>query len=194
MTAKTPFISTDSEPVVGKFYLVQCIQSGSWILPVLGNLHSDIEIGIAKRHYHYDLRFLSDREIADLTDGMTLTRSDVPNAQILVIVPQPSDTFVTRRLKCRRAMPLFPIQTYDGRISPVARALEPLYAARTIDLAAPVCPHRKFPLAGLPVDEENCVVCPLHGLKWSLTTGAMVPRTAAECTETKCTETSGGPA
>jgi hypothetical protein len=54
------------EPVVGKFYMVPCVwYYGEW-MPVIGPRHDDKEvIGFTDKHYHKDVRFVSDRWIDD---------------------------------------------------------------------------------------------------------------------------------
>jgi hypothetical protein len=55
----------DKPPIPGKYYLVPCVQAeheitgfhiGEWV-PIVGDLHSDPEIGADFLHFHYDLRF-----------------------------------------------------------------------------------------------------------------------------------------
>ena len=66
--------------------------------------------------------------------------------------------------------------------------LEAAYADKQIKPNCRVCPHRAFPLSGLPVKEErittidgNCttrrfVECPGHGLLWETETGRLLRR------------------
>lgn len=185
--SKTPHILAGGEPVIGQFYMVPCARHEDTRkpMPVLGRAHSDPELRLAARHYHYDLRFFTDEDIYELVGTVEsppssrFSLTDAAMIRVLTVAIHPTNVEAEvkcRRLLCRRPMPGFPVLDRAGSPSPVATTLEPIYAPRRVDLAKPVCSHKRFPLSGLPQDADGCVVCPLHGLRWNLTTGEMVPR------------------
>jgi hypothetical protein len=137
----------------------------------LGEAHVDPELAAGVgRHFHYDFRFLSD----DL-----LRKHSMGNVFAIDLLKQQGETLqVEYRLRrCRREMPTFPLHVshYHGRAT-FAERVEKLCEGKRIDPAHPICPHRGIRLDNLPVDADGCVVCPGHGLKFSLRTGEMVRR------------------
>jgi len=190
--SKTPHIPTQNEPVIGQFYMVPCVRQEDTgkPMPVLGRAHSDPELRFAAHHYHYDLRFFTDEDIYELVGTVEsppnsrFSLTDAAMIRVLTVAIHPPNVeaevkyrrLLCRRLLCRRPMPAFPVLDRAGSPSPVATTLEPLYAQRRVDPAWPVCPHKRFPLSGLPQDADSCAVCPLHGLRWNLKTGEMVTR------------------
>lgn len=166
------------ELVIGRFYSVPTVygplggQVGQW--PVLGPLHDDIEvIGFEHEHYHYDWRFINTSAweyalhwtLWESPHGIVMSdRPDLP--ELARVGP-----VVYRRRKCYRLMPDFP---RSPALKGWLRRLEAAYADATLKPGL-ICPHRGASLRGLPVDEAGCVVCSLHGLRWDLSTGKLVP-------------------
>lgn len=190
-------------PVVGRRHLVPCVQvdgsriarwsdSPEWV-PVLGPEHDDAEIiGLHARHWHYDVRFLSNRQFdrAKGSASQTIPRGRDADALIAVIA---SDAVLdgprVLPVRCRRQMPEFPVRMADGRPSHFAAALEAAYAGHRLKPDCRVCPHRGIPLAGLPVSDDGVVVCSGHGLAWDLRTRGMVRRVPAQPTVIPCPTT-----
>ncbi|MBD2099232.1 Rieske 2Fe-2S domain-containing protein [Trichocoleus sp. FACHB-591] len=159
----------DSLPVVGAFYDVPCLvcdRTGSWV-PILGDLHSDPEIGISIMHWHPDARFLSKLQIR-----LLFRLEDVASVLPLVVNRDdiPDSTVQRRVLKCFRQMPEFPV---TPRTKPFTQGLEKIFSDRKLECLS--CPHRHFNLADVPVVEDQ-VTCPGHGLRWNVKTGALVKR------------------
>ena len=170
-----------------------------WI-PVLGPQHADVEfIGFPHQHFHVDWRFLDagSRRRADFYSGhlealggmverkgpvmhevhrtpVTSVTPDWPEGvdarrhymiedEALQNVPK-SAWFRWKRFTAKAVFP-----DYEHSLP---SWLGPMYDAyEGAELKGLVCPHRGASLEGLEVDSENCVTCPLHGLRWSLDTG-----------------------
>lgn len=176
MKWKTKKIEDVKEPVVGRFYLVPC----AWVVllrawwPVIGPWHEDADLGVEDEHFHYDVRFLSERQLSCPAErtmarvhtgrtGAGWESDDCP-------VPKGQPAVEYRRMKMKRVMPEFPY-------SPdFAEKVERAFLETR--LVCKVCPHRGMSLEGLPVDELGRVVCNGHGLRWNLKTGRLSPRFA----------------
>jgi hypothetical protein len=177
MSAKVQKIEDVKLPLVGKFYLVPCVERHPKqtiridFLPVIGDWHEDKDIGTPQYHYHYDVRFFPDW----LMDRWV--RGPHGDASVLGRIHNFRDDERTkhtpfpityRRLKMKREMPIFP------NASNIQGPLQKHF--KDHKLKCHVCPHRGFSLDGLPVAPDGTVVCNGHGLKWSLLTGTLVPR------------------
>lgn len=159
------------ELVIGRFYRVPTVRGRffskitDW--PVLGPMHEDKEfINFPQMHYHFDFRFFNRVEwefIVRMADPLT------PFSYPLIARPDYLELgpVTYRRRRYQRVMPGIPKAKW-------LRRLEAAYANQVLKPGL-VCPHRGASLRGLPVDAEGCVVCPLHGLKWNVTTGKLVP-------------------
>lgn len=186
-------------PVVGRMYLVPCIvitpaDCVDWVYgsalartwPIIGPVHEDKKtIGFAPAHAHLDPRFLTRKEIKNgyWTDaavlGQPLCLDDGRGRNYLHRPP----AIVHCKRKCQREMPQwFDLARTRGRtlagngLLPWTRKLEAAHASRRIKPDCRVCPHRRFPLGGLPVAEDGAVECPGHGLRWHHETGLLMPR------------------
>jgi len=176
----TPRIdSLTAPPVVGSFYLVPCVEVtrnivprkvGVW--PITGPNHEDAEhIEFPARHWHYDLRFLTE----DQFNGLGYH----PHSHVL-ISSNPDGTarddvafgpVVYKRLRCRRDAPEYPHAKAERYWLPKLRAA---YCEKTITCGK--CPHRGLPIASLPREPgTDIVTCPGHGLRWDLSTGKLMP-------------------
>lgn len=165
------------QPVIGKMYLVPCVHVKSGYVsflksdwtPVIGPKHDDAEIvSFVPEHFHIDWRFIRPSDIGD--------EKEVLRSHGKVIDVKYVDRKIeNRRRKCKQEMPEFPVK-YNG-IDIVSWLPELERAFRDVKLKPDcrVCPHRGGPLTGLPV-KNGMVVCSLHGLRWRLSDGAMVPR------------------
>lgn len=162
---------------IGEYYSVPVVR-GEWMawydeFPVLGPKHEDAKIiGFKHQHYHLDFRFLDEvfaHQVKEWSGGElihevftaplhgpTEKSSHKPETQYLGV----------RRLKCQRHWPEYP------RIPRWLKKLEKAYANESIGPGL-VCPHKGAPLQGLEV-KEGKVVCPLHGLRWSVETGKLI--------------------
>jgi hypothetical protein len=169
----------EHEPEVGKYYLVPCIVLKRVVIPVLGSLHEDnAYIGFSSWHYHFDLRFLPDKQIRDRV-GYYYRRGPSPVCtpeQFMMSVVTTEHTaghIAERRMKCRRRMPDFPVTT-GVTYKEWMPALEAAFANTRLNCAR--CPHRGFPLSADNADEQGNVVCAGHGLQFNLATGRLVSR------------------
>ena len=181
-------------PVVGRMYLVPCIVIAAadcameekylmrtW--PVMGPVHEDRQlIGFQPLHVHIDPRFVTEREHGrgPYVLGRPLCFENHEGSSFLHGKPPP---VTYRRRRCRREMPLWgEIAKVRGRTNPNGgllpwtKALEAAFAGHRIKPDCRVCPHRGFPLGGLPVAEDGAVECPGHGLRWHHETGLLMPR------------------
>ena len=174
-------ISEVDSPVVGKHYLVPCVERRGdgkpsfW--PVLGDWHEDAAIiGFKWHHYHYDARFLTGKQLRSLaafrSESYALVAVFTNEAMRRdVSVKQPDVVFKRRRMQ--REMPDFPSIGVDGNKVVMASKIEEAF--KDVKMTCMTCPHRGFRLTGLPV-KDGMVICNGHGLRWNVTTGEMVPR------------------
>lgn len=170
----------ESEPEVGKFYMVPCVRTGQgyWV-PVMGPPHEDgAIINFPYHHYHRDLRFLSEADVVELANTFAF-RLSCTLEEAAMIVPTLTHNHVTappveRRMKCRRRMPTFPLTLRPKHVAPWWPKLQSTYADASAKCGR--CPHKGFSLKGLP-EKDGAVTCPGHGLRWNVETGEMVPRT-----------------
>lgn len=159
---------------IGRYYRVPCVWVPMWKIkvPLFGPLHEDREIiGFPDEHWHIDWRFVP----RAFMDRWTSRRS--PHG--LVLSKQNAvGSIETRRLKCKREMPVFP--THPNGNKPVfwLADLEKAHADARLKCGR-ICPHRGLPLEGCPV-RDGIVVCPGHGLAWDVETGALVRRMPAK--------------
>lgn len=161
-----------TEPVVGTLYLVPCVPGvvamvGYDWMPVLLPAHADAELNVPEEHYHFDRRFMP-----LYPRGPNADEKYNRGQSTSVLLAAGVDVF-WRRMRCNRRMADFP---FNEQVVPV---VEKMVAGMRLQPGCLTCPHRGVSLANLPVDEDGCVVCPGHGLRWHLESGLLVPRTAA---------------
>lgn len=164
-------------PIVGKMYLVPCVEEtllgALWRnVPIVGHAHSDPELGAPFEHFHYDLRFFSDRMIAGHARRLGTSVLATPLIGDL-------DIRYLRR-KCRRKMPVFGSSSAKYGESPLRDVLVINHFRRRVEAICPgrrmmswICPHRGANLASCEV-VNGVVECPLHGLRFRVDTGEMV--------------------
>jgi Rieske [2Fe-2S] domain len=170
----------EGEPQVGKFYMVPCLINGGTRIPVLGPEHEDKEyIGFERPHYHFDLRFLPDKKIANRVGYLyERERKPICSPEEFMMLVVTIEVFGAHEIaecpvKCRRRMPVFPLENGVSVLHWFS-ALEAAFADKKLNCAR--CPHRGFPLSAENADENGVVVCPGHGLAWNIQTGEMVGR------------------
>lgn len=174
---------TNEPYVVGKFYRVPCVR-GYWSIwddnwPVFGAKHEDFELlGFKPHHYHLDARFLSDRQwrrvVGRFGDFYALFSRPLQDVDDSIGTGQTLTPPTTRRLKCRRQWPEHPMaRGTPAFASRIWSKLRSAYADATL-LHGRICPHRGAPLSTIPVDSEGCVTCPVHGLRWNVSSGKQV--------------------
>lgn len=153
-----------------------------WV-PVLGPAHDDAEIiRFEPRHWHVDFRFLPKNMRGDGEDRRrhavfstpvsTVWPEGTPNGEWVRVDDLSTEEYPVEsylRVMNRTFHENYP--GYPERVSWIPK-LEEAYRDAEL-LPGPVCPHRMAPLAGLEADEEGCVTCPLHGLRWDLATGRL---------------------
>lgn len=179
----------EGELVIGRLYWVPTVygpldnKMGIW--PVLGPKHEDEEIiGFKWQHYHYDFRFFSGAQWDYVTrllsrDGEFFGHG-LPMSERLDCHPHIElGPVIYRRRRYQRPMPEFPrkqaFKSWLPRLE-AAYANATLKVSPTGDTQAPglICPHRGASLRGLPI-VNGCITCPLHGLRWDVGTGRLVP-------------------
>lgn len=171
-------ISEVPNPIVGKFYLVPCVEVLSPYVayykkgefaPMMGEPHTDSEIGVNFLHYHYDWRFVNLQK-----QGAAFFMN--PYSPAINLDPSGrginpfSKEIVCKKKRLRRLTVDFP--------GFLAKTLEPLYRESAL-VDCRTCPHRGFDLGNIPPGEDGNVICPGHGLKWDKGSGRMVPRSVA---------------
>lgn len=175
---------------IGKFYDVPTVQCKFFgrddIWPIIGPMHEDKEyIGFEYLHYHLDYRFFTQDQwqfIQRWTSnkiekyGIGILLSEVIGETSIGYQSNPLDLKrytlpkpIMRRRKYQREMPVF------SHLSEIKwlQDLEDAYADKAL-LPSLICPHRGASLQGLPIDENGCVTCPLHQLRWNVKTGKLV--------------------
>lgn len=173
-------------PVVGQTYLVPVHQDRvGRLYPIMGPFHADAELApwagaaAALPHAHYDVRFLP----LAMISGRKRQRMDRATAlfshvHLLLNDPVPPEGVLFHRpLVCLRKVPTHPFDVV-WREQQVVGGYIPFLEARyaTARVKCGRCPHRGFPLAGLPVGPDGGVTCPGHGLRWHVETGRLLAR------------------
>lgn len=155
-----------TEPIIGKFYLVPCVfyQRGWW--PIIGEPHSDPELGTGAKnpHWHYDIRFFSESSLLYESIKYDLTSEQRTMSYLIDFKDQYSGEpleVVFKRLKCKRKMPEFKLMN-----RPIWQEFHNLYIGKSVKCGK--CPHRGMPLESLPKDKNGNVVCNGHGLLISM--------------------------
>jgi hypothetical protein len=169
---------------VGERYLVLAVYTRdlcmhhlrrpSW-LPLLGDPHTDAELlPGADPHWHIDMRFVTDAQLAALRHGhhYTTVGPPRPGIEYSMVFYHGGRGFTSPRqptilrgpelrpMICRRQ---FDFPEFGSRsLTPkLARYLRPLGSCWT-------CPHRGFNLKQVPPNAEGVIVCPGHGLRFHL--------------------------
>lgn len=162
---------------VDQYYTVPTVEAQFFqrrdIWPVLGPKHEDAEfINFPKSHYHFDFRFFSVQQWDYILES---SYSFLDEWRIFAQVLQalhadkPLPPVVMRRRKCLRPMPDY----VPASKIPWRAALAAAYADKTL-VDGHICPHRGASLRGIAPDGDGCVTCPLHGLRFDVTTGKAV--------------------
>ena len=184
------------KPVVGSFYRRPCVRAHwptnriRW-LPILGPVHSDPEhIRAEFQHVHVDYRFLN-MELREILDLILRNSPDDPFRNRIYSTPisyvsphgyeepvavdgihllgiDPASWMSVRPRKYQGPYPPYP---YDN--VPWLQDLSEAYADRTL-INGTTCPHRGADLTGVVPDHSGVITCPLHGLRWQVSTGEMV--------------------
>jgi len=177
-----------SGPIVGKYYLVPCVQTfnGLW-WPIIGPKHEDAEyINFPHQHYHYDLRFFGARQLTytQANNYKSLRDKGVRYALLMIALEgKLKDGITEKRLRCKRPMPSFPIaHPVTAQQTTWFPKLEEAYKDKKLTCLR--CPHRGLPLNGLPV-KDGKVICPGHGLQFNIETGELVSRLTSQSVESQ---------
>ena len=181
----------------------QPVNSKARWFPIIGPLHEDQDIiGFKPDHWHIDYRFLSLRNRN--RKNWKYDFSDVFIVPITLVAPlleKPLDCTHEKHLTSIYSKDPFmmldhlqehseiPVKAYYRLMYRRYYAAYPEYPAEQIGWLEKleeaygdhrlkpglICPHRGADLTGIePVD--SVVTCPLHGLRWDLTSGKLVPR------------------
>ena len=190
----------EPEMVLGDYYDRPVVRtmwgSGAqrW-LPVLGPAHQDKEIlNFPARHFHADFRFMAKGlresingvmgDLAVFSTAISIAWPDVPGdhpglPSYGIHVNLDDHSALERlpleswyRVRRRRFNAHYP--AYPFKIPFWLRELEAAYAEATLRDGL-ICPHKGASLAGMVQDEDGCITCPLHGLRWNARTGQLAP-------------------
>lgn len=193
----------DHPPVVGETYLVKiaCHSkfkgdtlmgkimgsiAGHWY-PIFADPHIDPEFLESEKnapfnfhlegehnrlHYHVDYRFLDDCEM--LAIGVWSLHPDSPTWPVLTVDLKKSEEVQIKHapLVCQRNLPS------SGLLNDGIDTLQDLYKEQRMECLR--CPHQNFNLAQFPIDQDGGIACPMHGLKWSASTGELIHRGIAK--------------
>ena len=169
-----------------------------WV-PIIGPVHDDAEIiGFEPKHWHVDFRFLP-RNMRRKTPGGRGIHEVffMPVSSVWPEGDSRGDSGGEGKGTMRPGMgirvddlpdPRYPVESYLRILNRTFHEHYPGYpdelrwmkrleeAHRDSELLpGPVCPHRLAPLGGIEEDEDSCVTCPMHGLRWNLRTGRLAP-------------------
>ena len=158
-----------TDPVVGRRYLVRCAMSdrdiwgykkGEWV-PIMGEVHSDAELNFPGDHLHYDWRIVPSRKLPVISTPALaiMTERGVEIPADLESIQYRSLTL--HRLEFRESAPTIMREALDK----IGRSLPP---------CTHVCPHRGFPLNGVPT-HDGLKTCPGHFLRFHADTGLYAP-------------------
>lgn len=166
-------------PVVGERYLVPTIrykwfgEVAAW--PVIGPKHDDLEIiNFAAPHYHVDGRFLTRAQARKAHRyyfrGVSLALASAP-IHVNLGSDESLPALVWRTRVCFTASVAYPDEIARRAWLP---RLESYYQADNLRAGSGgwVCPHRGAPLGSMLPDDDGCITCPLHGLRWHAETGS----------------------
>ncbi|HRH68854.1 MAG TPA: hypothetical protein PLB89_05035 [Flavobacteriales bacterium] len=179
--AKTPLLRIDeltAPPVVGRTYLVPHVfqltypsdtRVGNWV-PVRGAVHDDAELGVLRKHLHFDERFVS---------KAMMKRIGIENAHSWIVVIGQRDSSMRwsdGKVEWRPARCVTNVVGFAnaGRTKAFFRFHQE-YRDKEL-LKGHICPHRGYDLSTIPANAEGVKVCPLHGLHWCAKTGKNVQR------------------
>lgn len=149
-----------TEPEIGKFYWVECLRKHCYWIPIIGEKHTDKELGVEKLHFHQDPRFMTDRELYGFGDSPF-------NALGRIHYIDDEFCIELKKKKCRRQMPEFP------KVITFFNKMEKKYIGKKAKCGK--CPHRNFNLDQLPKQDDGSVICNGHGLQINKD-GIVVPR------------------
>ncbi len=167
---------------VGQSYLVPTVW-GKWSFyaprswPVIGPKHNDRHcLNFDWDHYHLDARFFPFAyPDGDLDRWKTVMAKPLMTSNF--INPDGLGAVVWKRLKCRRLknpaqdMLVDAVSAGNKNWQCLLKDYRGKQAAH--DGRGWVCPHRKVPLSGQPV-ENGVIVCPLHLLRIDAATGKVL--------------------
>jgi len=141
-------------------------------VPVLGPAHGDPEISwaAAQQHYHVDWRFMS-----AASRQAVRREGDGPGHEKGIVV-WAADVV---RFELQPVVYRGPASEWEGQTPRQLRTiLEPLHVASVVG-ETKRCPHRGADLTHCKPDGNGVVTCPVHGLRWQVATGQLVPTTPA---------------
>lgn len=171
-------------PEIGKSYLVRCLllpygafhEYQTWA-PVIGPVHEDADFFAVKDpHYHFDWRFWTKKLSRQLGEIDSSRVAYVEDRDMRLKLAYYSEY---RRMRCIRQMPTeWPALSDELKrerskavVRIVMRKLNAAYAGCTLNCMR--CPHKGIKLDSMPV-VDGVVTCPGHGLRWNVTSGALV--------------------
>lgn len=152
-------------------------------IPVVGVNHNDSIYRFGtEQHIHFDWRFLPNdiykaylrvvREYKADHHEESYTRDPKTSYSHMVRFPLYTKTkhapLVHKQMEMLREPPPMELE----QVGFMLYTLQKAFCKVRIDPKNPVCPHRKAALNGA-VEEDGCLVCPCHGLRWDKQTGEM---------------------
>lgn len=164
-----------TEAVVGQKYIVPTIKLIDWILflsfkgnflPVLLPPHNDREvISGSNLHYHIDFRFVSENFFKHYMKNSAERKA-------IFVFPVEEKELSYKELICRRKQITIKSLISDLFIDwQVFRKIEKLCEKRI--MKAMICPHKGTNLNSCEIIND-CVQCPMHGLKWDVKSGNLI--------------------
>ena len=137
-------------------------------IPCRGSLHSDKEIGFAMRHWHYDLRFLTEAALNRLRRGLVLNVDAFREGDKKGPMEERPPTMIKRKLLRLGEIDLDIsgklTHLFSGSVAKVAKGKK----------HCRICPHKGTLLQLSDVAASSEMICPLHGLKFSPKSGVLI--------------------
>lgn len=158
-----------TDPVVGRKYLVRCAVSdrdicgykqGEWV-PIQGEVHTDKELGFTAEHIHYDWRFVPKKALPDYSFLVVAVRTNKGTE-----IPVDLESAEYRPKKLLR------LEFLESAPPHMRQDLDKI--GRSLPLCTHICPHRGFPLNGVPT-HGGLKACPGHFLRFHADTGLYAP-------------------
>lgn len=169
-------------PVVGKYYLVPCVDIHEELIPIRLPIHDDAEyLRVPQRHVHYDFRFLSKTWLDSLEDNIAYyfkaDQKETYYSSIHSIGITPD--IIYKKKLCKRLPNSFPDWIFN--INRKFQEFEKAFLGCKLKPNL-VCPHKGISLKSEPI-KDGIVVCPGHGLAFDISTGECVSRRKEVCNE-----------
>ncbi len=180
------------EAEIGEVYGVPCVVGRLGNLPIIPLVHEDKEIGFPYLHIHYDFRFFYDLELREFYESTLIGKSKGAKFSAVQVLnykknddfsnsrtPGEDKTtkFIIEKRRCFRKPGIPDDSLCKFSFKSHSKALLNNESNKKL-LDAGICPHKfhKFSKSSVTGKGKSGQTfhCPLHGLKFQMTTGKML--------------------